>query len=174
MTRLARISARIAAAIGCSLVVGVAYADAITPVLPVDKFERNFGEFRFVVGGSDEWPALYQGSKRVATYPGFHAQEVFASTDRQYFVAVSNLGYSKYAFAILNRDGTVLYSKPHDTGELHYCQESVSNLRYWLNPETANVRFEYGRDATGQLVNESLKSVEVRGCDGKNVVLWQR
>ena len=163
-----------AAAIGCALVVGVAYTDAVTPVVPVYRLEREFGEFRFVVGGSDEWPTLYEGSKRVATYTGFHAQEIYASPDRQYFVAVSNLGYSKYAFAILNRDGTVLSSKEHNTGELHYCQASVSNLRYWINPETANVRFEYARDTAKQLANESLKSVEVRGCDGKNVVLWQR
>ena len=110
------------------------------------------------------------------------ADTVALSPDGQYLVGLSNMG-SKDAFWIRSRDGTLRDYKPHHDGDLlvpdgkgghhkapphtqlkiHYCLESVTNVRQWYDAEHPHIRFTV-RD--GQLVQ-----VIVRGCDGKDVSL---
>jgi hypothetical protein len=140
----------------------------------VEHGERVFGDLRFVMGSgqSMEWLELYDGPNLIGAYRDFDVQEVRASPDGKYFLAMSNTPLSALAYAVLDRKGHVVFSMPHNTG-LHYCGEPGSKNRYWINTATANARFEMGRSATGSAAREYLKSVTVQGCGGEEVLLGQ-
>ncbi len=159
----------------------VVNSDAVSPSAPWEHWEQTFGDVQFVVGrsppqphGSLEWPELYVAGKLVATYPGFFAQAVYASPDNMYFVAVSNQGTSRYAIAVLDRTGAVLISRPHNNGDLHYCEMSVTNNRHWIDLKAPNVRFRVDGRASASGPNKYLRSVTVQGCDGRDIVLQAR
>jgi hypothetical protein len=103
--------------------------------------------------------------------PSLLAEEVLASPDRNYFVLLSNLGLSSYAIAVIDREGKIILSKKHDLASMHYCEKSVTNIRHWVDVKNPDVRFEITRDESTAPARAYLKSVSVRGCDGKDVVL---
>jgi hypothetical protein len=156
--------------------VRLATADLVAIRYPTDYFERTFGDVRIVVGaprppqGLPGWPVLYVGGERISEYPRLLAQEVYASPDRRYFLLLSNLGLSSYAAAVIDREGHIVLSTPHNAnpfvGDLLYCQMSITNTREWINLKDANARFTMDGD-------NRLKSVAVKGCDGNDVVVTQ-
>ena len=46
---------------------------------------------------------------------------------------------------------------------IHYCSESVTNVREWFDGKSPDVRFQFKDGKLVQLV--------VRGCDGKDIEL---
>lgn len=110
------------------------------------------------------------------------AETIVNSDDGNYLVGLSNLG-SENAFWVRTVDGNVIAFKPHNDGEiridngkggtklipahsafkLHYCTESVTNVREWYDRENPDVKF---RTSNGELAG-----VSVTGCDGKRVEL---
>lgn len=159
----------------------LAVADAIAISSPPEHFERTFGDVRIVVGaprpgdGLRGWLTLYVGGQRIAEYPHLLAQEVYSSPDGSYFFLLSNLGLSSYAIAVIDRQGKVLVSRAHDqdpaNGAMHYCRASVTNLREWIVLKDPNARFEVIQDSSVAPSRHSLKSVTVKGCDGRDVVI---
>jgi hypothetical protein len=107
-----------------------------------------------------------RGTKSLFTVDDF-ADYIAASDDGQYIVGLSNRG-SENAFWIRNSQGEVIERKTHLLGThywlgIHYCSESVTNVREWFDREHPDVRF--------QLRNGKLVQVEVRSCDGKDLRL---
>jgi hypothetical protein len=95
------------------------------------------------------------------------ADYIAASDDGQYIVGLSNRG-SENAFWIRNYQGQLIQRKTHFLGPhywqgIHYCSESVTNVREWFNEKDPEVRF--------QLKSGKLLQVTVRSCDGKDLQL---
>src|SRR5690606_26123928 len=127
-----------------------ALADAIAIDHPSPDFERTFGEVKFAVGPftrsvhgalSPGWLRLHMDGKQVSEYPRLVAQEIIASPDRRYFVVLSNMGLSSYAIAVIDRQGTIILSRRHEAGALHYCRMSATNVREWVDLTAPGVRF---------------------------------
>lgn len=64
--------------------------------------------------------------------------------------------------------GKVIARKTHFRGTyywkgIHYCSESVTNVREWFDGKSPDVRFQFKDGKLVQLV--------VRGCDGKDIEL---
>ncbi len=107
-----------------------------------------------------------RGSDALFTVNDF-ADYVAASNDRRYIVGLSNRG-SENAFWIRDTHGRVIERKSHFEGPhywfgIHYCSESVSNVREWFDQKRPDVRF-YFKDS-------QLLQVVVRSCDGKDLQL---
>jgi hypothetical protein len=95
------------------------------------------------------------------------ADYVAASDDGRYIVGLSNRG-SENAFWIRDSHGMLIERKTHFFGThywlgIHYCSESVTNVREWFDAKHPDVRFQF---KGGELVQ-----VVVRGCDGKDLHL---
>ncbi len=93
------------------------------------------------------------------------ADYIAVSDDGAFILGLSNRG-SENAWWIRNPKGKILYSGKHSPGDwssLHYCQESITNIREWFDAGQPNVRF--------QVLNGKLSKVLVRGCDGKDIPL---
>jgi len=95
------------------------------------------------------------------------ADYIAASDDGQYIVGLSNRG-SENAFWVRDTRGNVIQRKTHFLGPdywrgIHYCSESVTNVREWFDGKAPDVRFQF-RDA-------KLVQVAVRSCDGKDLRL---
>ena len=107
-----------------------------------------------------------RGAESLFTVRDF-ADYIAASADGQYIVGLSNRG-SENAFWIRDAHGKVIEQKTHGSGPhhwsgIHYCQESVTNVREWFDKADPAVRF--------QLVDGKLTQVLVRSCDGKDLHL---
>jgi len=107
-----------------------------------------------------------RGSEALFTVADF-ADYVAASDDGRYIVGLSNRG-SENAFWIRDSHGKVIKRKTHFLGThyclgIHYCSESVTNVREWFDGKHPDVRFQF---KDGKLVQ-----VVVRGCDGKDLRL---
>lgn len=160
----------------------LALSDAVSILWAPAHFERVFGDVRIVVGaprpphefpGGPGGPVLYVGEKKIAEFPRLLAEEVYASTDESHFAFVSNIGLSSHAIVVVNRQGQVVISRRHNgplDGFFHYCRASVTNVREWVDPKDADVRFEVVRNEASPSSVGDLKSVTVKGCDGRDVV----
>jgi hypothetical protein len=98
---------------------------------------------------------------------GAFADYIVASEDGQYIVGLSNRG-AVDAFWIRNLNGKVIERKMNSPSanawrEVHYCAESVTNMREWFDIKNPNVRFQFAGGRLAQVV--------VRGCDGSDVHL---
>lgn len=107
-----------------------------------------------------------RGAEPLFTVEDF-ADYVAASDDGQTIVGLSNRG-SENAFWIRNSHGKVIERKTHVPGPhywrgIHYCRESVTNVREWFDAKVPDVRFQF---KDGKLVQ-----VVVRGCDGRDLYL---
>jgi hypothetical protein len=158
---------------------GIGWTGAVDAVRPdyadrVEHGERVFGDVRFVMGSgqSMEWLEMYDGRNLIGAYRDFDVQEVRASPDGKYFLAISNTPLSALAYAVIDRKGHVVFSMAHNAG-LHYCGEPGAKNRYWINTSTTTARFELARSAAGAPAREYLKSVTVKGCGGDDVLLGQ-
>jgi hypothetical protein len=86
------------------------------------------------------------------------ADAVTISDDGRYIVGLSNRG-SENAFWIRNHQGKLIAHKTHNSAGIHYCHESVTNVRQWFDEKQPNVDF--------QIKDGKLSQVTVRSCDGK-------
>jgi len=107
-----------------------------------------------------------RGTETLFTVNDF-ADYIAASTDERYILGLSNRG-SENAFWIRDTHGNVIERKTHDLGVnhwwgIHYCSESVTNVREWFDAKQPDVRFE--------VKNGKLVQVTVRSCDGKDLHL---
>jgi hypothetical protein len=107
-----------------------------------------------------------RGSKTLFRVNDF-ADHVAASEDGRYIVGLSNRG-SENAFWIRDSLGRLIKRRTHVLGlhywfGIHYCHESVTNVREWFDGEHPDVRFQFK--------NGQLEQVVVRSCDGKDLHL---
>lgn len=107
-----------------------------------------------------------RGAESLFTVSDF-ADHIATSPDGRYIVGLSNRG-SENAFWIRDVHGKVLERRthilgPHHWSGIHYCQESVTNVREWFDKADPAVRFQF---ADGKLTQ-----VLVRSCDGKDLRL---
>ena len=107
-----------------------------------------------------------RGAELLFTASDF-ADYVATSDDGRYIVGLSNRGFTN-AFWVRDPNGNVIAQKSHVRGPhywsgIHYCAESVTNIREWFDPIHPNVRFH--------LKNGNLVQVTVRSCDGKDLQL---
>ena len=107
-----------------------------------------------------------RGAELLFTVSDF-ADYIAASDDGQYIVGLSNRG-SENAFWVRSSHGNVIGRKTHSLGPdhwrgIHYCSESVTNVREWFDGAHPDVRF--------QLRDGKLLQVTVRSCDGKDLDL---
>lgn len=107
-----------------------------------------------------------RGTETLFTVSDF-ADYVAASDDGRYIVGLSNRG-SENAFWIRDSQGRIVERKTHSLGPhhwlgIHYCSESVTNVREWFDAKRPDVRFQF---KDGQLVQ-----VVVRSCDGRDLRL---
>ena len=96
------------------------------------------------------------------------ADTVAGSDDGRFIVGLSNRG-SENAFWVRSSDGRLIKRKTHNLGRdhwvgVHYCLESVTNVRQWFDEKQPDVRFQI---EAGKLVH-----VTVRSCDGKDLNLF--
>lgn len=103
-----------------------------------------------------------RGDESLFTVNDF-ADYIAASADGRYIVGLSNRG-SENAFWIRDSRGIMIQRKTHDSG-LHYCQQSVTNVREWFDKAEPAVTFQF---ADGKLMQ-----VVVRSCDGKDLLLLE-
>lgn len=132
---------------------------------------RDFGELHFVMGAGRamQWLEMYSGKTLLAAIRNFAAEEVVASPDGQYFLALSNSSDSSLAFAVLDRRGHVVVSSPHGS-ELHYCRRTNWGIGEWVDARAPQATFRMEKNQLALPAAEYL-SVTVRGCDGKTVML---
>lgn len=137
----------------------------------VEHAQRQFGDVRFVMGSGQamRWLEMYAGSDLLAAFRDFDAQDVHASPDGRYFLAISNTARSALAFAVLDRRGRVVFSSPHNAAGMSYCSLLSRENRYWVDAAEPRVRFEQARSQRDPAGREYLQSVVVRGCDGKDL-----
>jgi hypothetical protein len=107
-----------------------------------------------------------RGAEALFTANDF-ADYVAASDDGRYIVGLSNSG-SENTFRSRDSRGKVIVRKTHFLGRnyrvgLHYCSESVTNVRDWFDGKHPDVRFQF---KDGKLVQ-----VAVRSCEGKELYL---
>ena len=110
-----------------------------------------------------------RGAETLFTANDF-ADYIAASQDGRYIVGLLNRG-SENAFWIRNADGSVIERRTHLVGPhywtgIHYCSESVTNMRVWFDGKYPDVRFQF-KDG-------KLEQVAVRACDGKDLQLLQQ
>lgn len=141
----------------------------------VEHAHRDFGDVRFVMGSGQamKWLEMYVGGGLVAAFRDFDAQDVHASPDGNYFLAISNKAYSNFAYAVLDRGGHLLFSSPHKTQALNYCGRGAANNWYWIDAAKPVASFEVKPVSWASSEQRYLKSVTVRGCDGRNVQLGE-
>ncbi len=101
-----------------------------------------------------------RGGKTLFAVDDF-ADYVTASDDGRYIVGLSNRG-SENAFWIRDLHGKVLERKTHFLGPhywsgIHYCSESVTNVREWFDGRHPDVRFQF---KDGKLVQVTVKSCD--------------
>lgn len=142
--------------------------------------ERKFADVRFVMGAGRamKWLEMYAGGNFVAAFRDFEAQEIHASPDGKYFLAVSNVKSSVLAFAVLDRAGHILLSgtqgesrpNTHASHLLRYCSRPAGGDRYWIDAKSPGAKFTLKAAPPGSQWIQSL-SVSVRGCDGKALQL---
>ena len=137
--------------------------------------ERHFGDIRFVMGSGQamRWLEMYAGTNLVAAFRGFDAEEVSLSPDGRYFLAVSNSHLSTMAFAVLDRQGHIVFSAPYQTTRLRHCPGTAAIERHWMDAANLQARFELAQSQTDPAHREYLQSVTVRGCDGRDTLLGQ-
>lgn len=97
------------------------------------------------------------------------ADYVAASDDGSYIVGLSNR-WSPNAFWIRDSHGRIIERKtvffgPHYWVGIHYCKETVTNVREWFDGKHPDVRF--------QIKGGKLLQVIVRSCDGKDLRLMK-
>ena len=107
-----------------------------------------------------------RGQRTLFTAADF-ADYIAASEDGRYIVGLSNRG-SENAFWVRDSDGKVVACKSHWVGPnlfrgIHYCSESVTNVREWFDAKDPHVRFQFG--------GGKLTQVVVRGCAGNDLRL---
>jgi hypothetical protein len=139
----------------------------------VEHDQRQFDDVRFVMGAGHAmpWLEMYVGGGLVAPFREFDAQEVHASPDGRYFLAVSNRARSSLAYAVLDRQGRAVYSSAHAEPLQRYCVRGIASDWRWIDPVTPVARFEVATDSATVPASLYLKSVMVRGCDGKDLLL---
>lgn len=107
-----------------------------------------------------------RGAENLFTVEDF-ADYLAASDNGRYLVGLSNRG-SVNAFWIRDSSGKVIEHKTHFLGThywlgIHYCSQSVTNVREWFDAKNPDVRF--------QIKDGKLVQVLVRSCDGKDLHL---
>lgn len=107
-----------------------------------------------------------RGAESLFTVSDF-ADHIAASEDGQYIVGLSNRGLVA-AFWIRNLHGRVIGRKMNSPNwnpwrGVHYCAQSVTNVREWFDNRNPNVRFHFS--------DGKLLQIAVRGCDGNDVRL---
>lgn len=134
---------------------------------------REFGDIRFVMGSGQamKWFEVYVRGSLTGAYHHFEAQEVHASPDGRYFLAISNAPFSSNAFVVLDRDGREIFSSPHNDGTLRYCGSATGNNWHWIDAADPQARFEPVIVDHESGRQEYLQSVTVRGCDGRDMLL---
>jgi len=92
----------------------------------------------------------------------------------RYILGVSNSGLSTFAYFVLDSSGNLLLTENHSE-KIHYCKQSVTLVRYWVNEEDLSIEEQY-RTYNNQTddgeSNSVLESVSVNGCDGRRVEVW--
>jgi hypothetical protein len=146
---------------------------ATPPGERVERAERQFGDVRFVMGAGHAmpWLEMYVGGDLIAAFREFDAQEVHASPDGQYFLAVSNRARSSLAYGVLDRQGRLVFSSAHAAPSLRYCMRGIARDWMWIDPAAPLARFEIEAAPAPSSASEYLKSVTVQGCDGKDLLL---
>lgn len=146
---------------------------ASAPAERVERAQRQFGDVRFVMGAGQAmpWLEMYVGGDLVAAFREFDAQEVHASPDGKYFLAVSNRALSSLAYGVLDRQGRLVFSGVHAAPSLRYCMRGVARDWTWIDPAAPVARFELEAAAAPSPPGEYLKSVTVRSCDGRDLLL---
>lgn len=107
-----------------------------------------------------------RGAEALFTVNDF-ADYIAASDDGRYIIGLSNHG-SENAFWIRDSSGKLMERRTPNSGAyywpgIHYCSESVTNVREWSDVERPDVRFQFQ--------DGELEQVVVRGCDGKDLRL---
>ena len=133
--------------------------------------QRHFGDLRFVIGAgrATRWLEMYSGETLLAAFRDFAVEEVVASPDGKYFLALSNSSDSALAFAVLDRKGHVVVSSQHG-GELHYCRRTNWGIGEWVDAKAPRAMFQLEQNQLASPATAYL-TVTVRGCDGKTVLL---
>jgi hypothetical protein len=176
MQRATRLFLAVAATLFAPGLSWAADSDAVAPfaINRVERDQRQFGDVRFIMGSGQamRWLEMYTDGNLVAAYRDFDAQDVHASPDGNYFLAISNKAGSSYAFAVLDRRGRIIFSSPHTGGTLRHCGRREQGNRYWVDAAKPAVRFE--TESIQWAANQQyLRAVTVRGCDGKDDLLGQ-
>lgn len=133
--------------------------------------QRRFGDLHFVMGAGRamQWLEMYSGQTLLAALRDFAVEEIVASPDGKYFLALSNSSDSSLAFAVLDRKGHVVASSPHG-GELRYCRRTNWGIGEWVDASSPQATFQMEKNQLASPATEFL-TVAVRGCDGKTVLL---
>jgi hypothetical protein len=155
--------------ISCSIV----FADSwyLKPLLKDSEY--LFGDTRIVSRyDSTQSPVtpkftlfIYNNKKLVQEYEDIGFEELFASDDNKYFLAVSNDGLINPAFAIFDNEGNILKIQLHNSRDFNYnyCKTSTTIIRVWYDPKNPKIEFN--------IFHGKLLSVSIKGCDGKRVFL---
>ena len=147
-----------------------AFADSFMFNPGVTKYDYDFGEVKCVVTSR-------VAEKRKGNYPNYTfecfkakkslfkknlgASLVFSSPGAKYFVGLSNSGFHKNAFWILDAKGNLVAAEKHNKKErvIPYCQRSVTIRRQWFDSQDPQVVIDQSTDG-------KLKSVKVNDCKG--------
>ena len=86
------------------------------------------------------------------------ADHIAVPDQGRYVVGLSNHGMTPL-FWLRDFNGEPIGLTPQ--AEVHFCAESVTNVRVWFDSDAPNVKFQFEGDR--------LSRVVVRGCDGHDV-----
>ena len=107
---------------------------------------------------------IHTAGQLVGKYQGIHFEHIFAISDNEVFVGISNSGLPGTAIVIFDNRGRLRFVRDHryDSDLFTYCDQSSTLIREWFDESSPNV--EVGDD-------DGKNALEIRGCDGSTVRL---
>ncbi len=89
-----------------------------------------------------------------------------------YFLGVSNTGFSQFAYFMLDKRGNLLRAVNHSK-EIIYCEESVTIVREWVDSKDIDIREVYGTYDNDYNSGTFLDSVTIKSCSGDRIEIWR-
>src|SRR5437764_2640276 len=102
---------------------------------------------------------VFKGETIVYRIPGISFEQLFASSDNEVFLGVSNRGIPGTAVVVFRQDGKVMLLADHRLAEFDYCTRSATVDRVWFDEADANVRFQLDERAADP-------GIYIRSCRG--------
>jgi len=156
------------------LMAGSVRADSIAFSSELIRTEYDFGDLaiakiydgRNLSSGPLHTVEIWRRNELIGRFGGVSFDDLAIAPDESYFVGISNSGHPGIAYLIIDALGNVRALQRHTT-RLHYCEQSISVVRQWYDPENPDIQFETAGDGD----NRRVIQISIMGCAGDRIQL---